>query len=92
MRLLEDANITVLRRVVKENKNLIASFFVDESGEHSDKKCFDIILLTKKLAKGGIPVPQNYSDKISLYYYVLVAFHMKSKRLREFLSQRLFNP
>ena len=67
MRLLKDANITVrswLRRVVKENKNLIASFFVDENGEPSDKKCFDIMLLPKKLAKAGIPVPQNYSDKI----------------------------
>jgi hypothetical protein len=67
MRLLKDANITVrswLRRVVKENKNLIASFFVDENGEPSDKKCFDIMLLTKKLAKAGIAVPQNYSDKI----------------------------
>ena len=67
MRLLKDANITVrswLRRVVKENKNLIASFFVDENGEPSDKKCFDIMLLTKKLAKAGISVPQNYSDKI----------------------------
>ena len=67
MRLLKDANITVrswLRRVVKENKNLIASFFVDENGEPSDKKCFDIMLLPKKLTKAGIPVPQNYSDKI----------------------------
>ena len=67
MRLLKDANITVrcwLRKVVKENKNLIASFFVDENGEPSDKKCFDIMLLPKKLAKAGIMVPQNYSDKI----------------------------
>ena len=67
MRLIKDANITVrswLRRVVKENKNLIASFFVDENGEPSDKKCFDIMLLPKKLAKAGIQVPQNYSDKI----------------------------
>ena len=67
MRLLKDANITVrcwLRRVVRENKNLIASFFVDENGEPSDKKCFDIMLLPKKLAKAGILVPPNYSDKI----------------------------
>ena len=67
MRLLKDSNITVrswLRRVVKENKNLIASFFVDENGEPSDKKCFDIMLLSKKLAKAGIPVPPNFSDKI----------------------------
>ena len=67
MRLIKDANITVrcwLRRVVKENKNLIASFFVDENGEPSDKKCFDIFLLPKKLAKAGIQVPPNYSDKI----------------------------
>ena len=43
MRLLKDANITIrswLRKTVKENKNLIASFFVDENGEPSDKKCF----------------------------------------------------
>jgi len=67
MRLFKDANITVrswLRRTVKENKNLIASFFVDENGEPSDKKCFDIMLLPKKLAKAGIVVPPNYSDKI----------------------------
>ena len=67
MRLLKDANITVrswLRRVVKQNKNLIASFFVDENGEPSDKKCFDIMLLHKKLSKAGIEVPQNYADKI----------------------------
>ena len=67
MRLLKDANISIrcwLRKVVKENKNLIASFFVDENGEPSDKKCFDIMLLPKKLSKAGIDVPPNYSDKI----------------------------
>ena len=67
MRLLKDANITIrswLRKTVKENKNLIASFFVDENGEPSDKKCFDIMLLPKKLAKAGIQVPPNFTDKI----------------------------
>ena len=67
MRLLKDANISIrcwLRKIVKENKSLIASFFVDENGEPSDKKCFDIMLLPKKLAKAGIQVPPNYVDKI----------------------------
>ena len=67
MRLLKDANIQIrcwLRKIVKENKSLIASFFVDDNGEPSDKKCFDIMLLPKKLAKAGIQVPPNYVDKI----------------------------
>ena len=67
MRLFKDANISVrtwLRKVVKENKNLIASFFVDENGEPSDKQCFDIMLLHKKLVKAGITVPQSFADKI----------------------------
>ena len=67
MRLLRDANITIrcwLRKIVKENKSLIASFFVDENGEPSDKRCFDIMLLSKKLSKAGINVPPNYTDKI----------------------------
>ena len=67
MRLLRDANITIrcwLRKIVKENKSLIASFFVDENGEPSDKKCFDIMLLPQKLSKSGISVPPTYTDKI----------------------------
>ena len=67
MRLLKDANIQIrcwLRKIVKENKSLFASFFVDDNGEPSDKKCFDIMLLPKKLAKAGIQVPPNYVDKI----------------------------
>ena len=67
MRLFKDGNIVVrtwLRKVVKENKNLIASFFVDENGEPSEKRCFDIMLLHKKLVKSGITVPQNFADKI----------------------------
>ena len=67
MRLLKDANITLrswLRRTVKENKNIVASFFVDDNGEPSDQKCFDIMLLHKMLVKSGIVVPPNYEDKI----------------------------
>ena len=67
MRLLKDANITVrtfLRKVVRENKNLIASFFVDEDGEPSEKRCFDIMSLHKKLTQAKIEIPPAFADKI----------------------------
>ena len=67
MRLFKDANITVrsfLRKIVKENKNLIASFFVDENGEPSDQRCFDIMSLSKQLVKNKIEIPQVFMDKI----------------------------
>ena len=67
MRLLKDANITVrtfLRKIVKENKNLIASFFVDEDGEPSEKRCFDIMSLHKKLTQAKIEIPPAFADKI----------------------------
>ena len=67
MRLFKDANITVrsfLRKIVKENKNLIASFFVDENGEPSDQRCFDIMSLSKQLVKNKLEIPQVFMDKI----------------------------
>ncbi len=67
MRLFKDGNITVrtfLRKTVKENKNLIASFFVDENNEPSDLRCFDIMSLAKKLNQAGINVRPEFADKI----------------------------
>ena len=67
MRLFKDANLkvrTLLRNLVKENKNLIASFFVNEEGEPSETKCFDIMSLKKKLSDAKIPFPLDIADMI----------------------------
>lgn len=50
MRLFKDASLQVrstLRKIVKQNKNLIANFFVNEDGDPSEEKCFDIMSLSK---------------------------------------------
>jgi len=50
MRLFKDASLQVrscLRKIVKQNKNLIANFFVNEEGDPSEDKCFDIMSLSK---------------------------------------------
>ena len=67
MRLLKDANITVrtfLRKIIKENKHLIAGFFVDENGDPSEKRCFDLMSLYKKLVQAKVEIPPMFADKI----------------------------
>jgi len=67
MRLFKNANLrarTFLRKIILENKNLIASFFVNEEGEPSETKCFDIMSLKKKLALAKIQIPYEYEDMI----------------------------
>merc|ERR1711976_831531 len=67
MRLFKDANVRVralLRKIIKENKNLIASFFVNDEGEPSETKCFDIMSLKKKLTQAKINYPKEYADMI----------------------------
>jgi hypothetical protein len=67
MRLFKDANMRVrsfLRKVISENKNLIANFFVNEDGEPSEQKCFDIMSLKKKLSQAKINIPSEWADMI----------------------------
>ena len=40
---------SALRRLILENKSLIASFFINEKGEPSELRCFDLLQLPKKL-------------------------------------------
>ena len=49
MRLFKDANLTVrstIRKIVNQNKNLISNFFINEEGDPSETKCFDIMSLS----------------------------------------------
>ncbi len=49
MRLFKDANMqvrSIIRRIVNQNKNVIANFFVNEEGDPSDEKCLDIMSLS----------------------------------------------
>lgn len=50
MRLFKDANLqvrTTIRKIINQNKNLIANLFVNEDGDPSENKCFDIMSLSK---------------------------------------------
>lgn len=49
-----------LRKVINENKSLIASFFVNEKGEPSELRCFDLLNLTKKLKENKV----NFNDDL----------------------------
>lgn len=54
MRLFKDANLqvrSVIRRIVNQNKNVIANLFVNEEGDPSENKCFDIMSLSKNKIK-----------------------------------------
>jgi len=50
MRLFKDGNLqvrSIIRRIVNQNKNVIANFFVNEEGDPSEDKCLDIMSLSK---------------------------------------------
>jgi hypothetical protein len=53
---------STIRKLVEENKKLIASFFVNENNEPCETKCFDIMSLARKLMKNGVHVPEETAD------------------------------
>jgi hypothetical protein len=55
---------SIIRKLVEENKKLIASFFVNEGGEPCETKCFDVMSLARKLIKNNVNVPDEISDLI----------------------------
>lgn len=67
MRSFKDANLTArstMRKIILENKHLIASLFVNDEGEPSETKCFDLKSLKKRLAQSKVDFPDDYGDLI----------------------------
>jgi hypothetical protein len=62
---------STVRKIINDNKKLIASFFVNEEGEPSELRCFDLQLLPKKLKENKI----NFSEDIAeLFTPILTCF------------------
>jgi len=56
---------STVRKIINENRGLIASFFVNEEGEPSELRCFDLLLLPKKLKDNKINFPEELTELFS---------------------------
>ena len=60
-----------IRKIINQNKKLISNFFVNEKGEPSEARCFDINLLSKKLKDNKI----YYNEELNnLFVPILTCF------------------
>lgn len=73
MRLFKDGNLqirSIIRRIVNQNKNVISNFFVNEEGDPSENKCFDIMSLSKKKNVNFINLKLKFFLYSSFDYFV----------------------
>lgn len=56
---------SLIRKIIHDNKHLIASFFINEKNEPSEIRCFDLLLLPKKLRENKVIIPEELMDLFS---------------------------
>jgi hypothetical protein len=59
-------NRSIIRQLLLENKKLIASFFVNEEGELSETRCFDLKSLFKKLTQNKVNIEKDIGEIIGM--------------------------
>ena len=65
-RLSHPDNRSLIRQLLLEHKKLIASFFINEEGELSETRCFDLKSLYKKLSQNKINIEKDLGDIIGM--------------------------
>lgn len=60
-----------IRRIISENKKLIAGFFVNSEGEPSEARCFDLLTIPKKLRDNKVSFAEELNE---LFCPILTCF------------------
>jgi len=76
-------NRSIIRQLLLENKKLIASFFVNEEGELSETRCFDLKSLYKKLTQNKVNIEKDIGEIIGM---VLMSYGNLNVNKREVMS------
>jgi len=59
-------NRSQIRQLLLDNKKLISSFFVNEEGEPSETRCFDLRTIFKRLIQNKVAVEKDLGDIIGM--------------------------
>ncbi|MCQ2817206.1 MAG: DUF4821 domain-containing protein, partial [archaeon] len=93
LKLLISSNVTVrtmLRKIIRANKALIAGYFVDENKEPTDQRCFDINSLYSKLKKSKVDVPEVLADKIAPILICFGDLHYNKREVTREVEKETF--